>query len=154
MISVVSPQLAFFLHLYQGQLIARSRRIRSTDVGRDIALDRERYGCLAVDSIYNIYYETDPVAFTLNSAVRWPSLHCAGSTLAETPIFVYLGRCPLRQIDQTDCDPVNQCRLTQEPAIDVRASDVAVRRLFPLCESSIDPIDALWKGIALNQDSH
>ncbi|SGZ01215.1 BQ5605_C033g11133 [Microbotryum silenes-dioicae] len=63
-------QLAFFLHLGQGQLIARRGRARTQNVGRDIALDRAgRYGCMAIDAVYNVYHETDPVAFALNATV-------------------------------------------------------------------------------------
>lgn len=40
-------QLAFFLHLGRGQLIARKGRERTQDVGKDVALDRTgRYGCM------------------------------------------------------------------------------------------------------------
>ncbi|GAA5992871.1 hypothetical protein JCM10908_001383 [Rhodotorula pacifica] len=67
---LVGSPLAFFLHLGKGQLIARKGRERTKNVGRDIALDRAgRYGCLACDSVYNVYAEADPVAFALNAAV-------------------------------------------------------------------------------------
>ncbi|ORY84668.1 DDHD domain-domain-containing protein [Leucosporidium creatinivorum] len=67
---LVGSPLAFFMHLGKGQLIARAGRERTKEVGRDIALDRKgRYGCLAVDSVYNVYHETDPVAFALNATV-------------------------------------------------------------------------------------
>ncbi|KAK4050662.1 hypothetical protein OIV83_003388 [Microbotryomycetes sp. JL201] len=67
---LVGSPLAFFMHLGRGQLIARAGRERSKRLGRDIALDRAgRYGCMAVDSVYNVFYETDPVAFALNPTV-------------------------------------------------------------------------------------
>lgn len=63
-------KLAFFLHLGRGQLIARRGRERTKDVAKDIALDRVgRYGCMAADSVYNVFSETDPVAFRLNPTV-------------------------------------------------------------------------------------
>ncbi|BGP01102.1 hypothetical protein JCM10021v2_004798 [Rhodotorula toruloides] len=67
---LVGSPLAFFLHLGKGQLIARAGRERTKHVGRDIALERAgRYGCLAVDAVYNVYQETDPVAFLLAPTV-------------------------------------------------------------------------------------
>ncbi|GAA6052976.1 hypothetical protein JCM3770_001158 [Rhodotorula araucariae] len=67
---LVGSPLGFFLHLGKGQLIARAGRERTQGVGRDIALDRAgRYGCLACDTVYNVYHEADPVAFCLNAAV-------------------------------------------------------------------------------------
>ncbi|BGP25715.1 DDHD domain containing protein [Rhodotorula toruloides] len=67
---LVGSPLAFFLHLGKGQLIARAGRERTKHVARDIALDRSgRYGCLAVDAVYNVYQETDPVAFLLAPTV-------------------------------------------------------------------------------------
>ncbi|GAA6060583.1 hypothetical protein JCM10212_006818 [Sporobolomyces blumeae] len=67
---LVGSPLAFFLHLGKGQLIARSGRERTKGVDKDVALDRAgRYGCLAVDAVYNVYHESDPVAFSLNPCV-------------------------------------------------------------------------------------
>ncbi|GAA6010035.1 hypothetical protein JCM10207_007528 [Rhodosporidiobolus poonsookiae] len=68
---LVGSPLAFFLHLSgKGQLIARAGRERTKNVGKEIALDRAgRYGCLAADTVYNVYHEVDPVVFTLNAAV-------------------------------------------------------------------------------------
>ncbi|KAK4055033.1 hypothetical protein OIO90_003374 [Microbotryomycetes sp. JL221] len=67
---LVGSPLAFFLHLGRGQLIARAGRERTKGLGKAIALDRAgRYGCMAVDSVYNVFYETDPVAFALNATV-------------------------------------------------------------------------------------
>lgn len=37
---------------------------------QDEALDRSgKFGCMAIDSIYNIFYFTDPIAYQLNAAV-------------------------------------------------------------------------------------
>lgn len=67
---LVGSPLAFFMHLGKGQLIARRGRERTKGVAKDVALDRAgRYGCMAVDSVYNVYNEADPVAFALNAAV-------------------------------------------------------------------------------------
>ncbi|GAA6015612.1 hypothetical protein JCM11491_007174 [Sporobolomyces phaffii] len=67
---LVGSPLAFFLHLGKGQLIARAGKERSSRVGKDIALDRAgRYGCMAVEAVYNIFHESDPVAFALNPCV-------------------------------------------------------------------------------------
>ncbi|KAG0145235.1 hypothetical protein CROQUDRAFT_46096 [Cronartium quercuum f. sp. fusiforme G11] len=61
---LVGSPVAFFFHLHRAQLIARStknnewrkkKRIESDEVGR--------YGCLAADTIYNVYMSTDPVAY-------------------------------------------------------------------------------------------
>ncbi|GAA5896057.1 putative carboxylic ester hydrolase [Sporobolomyces salmoneus] len=67
---LVGSPLAFFLHLGKGQVIARAKKERTKQVGKDIALDRAgRYGCMAVDAVYNVYHEADPVAFALNPCV-------------------------------------------------------------------------------------
>ncbi|GAA5875342.1 hypothetical protein JCM8547_003209 [Rhodosporidiobolus lusitaniae] len=67
---LVGSPLALFLRLGRGQLIARAGRERTKNVGKDIALARSgRYGCFAVDTVYNVYDETDPVAFALNATV-------------------------------------------------------------------------------------
>jgi hypothetical protein len=37
---------------------------------QDEALDRSgKFGCMAIDSLYNIFYFTDPIAYQLNAAV-------------------------------------------------------------------------------------
>ncbi|WVR09184.1 hypothetical protein IAU60_006246 [Kwoniella sp. DSM 27419] len=62
--------LGIFLHLEQAQLMPRKGRERTMHSPQDEALDRAgKYGCLAVDSLYNIFYYTDPVAYQLNAAV-------------------------------------------------------------------------------------
>ncbi|WRT68907.1 uncharacterized protein IL334_005889 [Kwoniella shivajii] len=62
--------LGIFLHLEQAQLMPRKGRERTMHSPQDEALDRAgKYGCLAIDSLYNIFYFTDPVAYQLNAAV-------------------------------------------------------------------------------------
>ncbi|OCF44923.1 phospholipase [Kwoniella heveanensis CBS 569] len=62
--------LGIFLHLEQAQLMPRKGRERTMYSPQDEALDRAgKYGCLAIDSLYNIFYYTDPVAYQLNAAV-------------------------------------------------------------------------------------
>ncbi|WVF65714.1 hypothetical protein IAT40_000445 [Kwoniella sp. CBS 6097] len=62
--------LGIFLHLEQAQLMPRKGRERTMHSPQDEALDRAgKYGCLATDSLYNIFYYTDPVAYQLNAAV-------------------------------------------------------------------------------------
>ncbi|WVQ64180.1 uncharacterized protein L199_002342 [Kwoniella botswanensis] len=62
--------LGIFLHLEQAQLMPRKGRERTMHSPQDEALDRAgKYGCLAIDSLYNIFYYTDPVAYQLNAAV-------------------------------------------------------------------------------------
>ncbi|WWC73239.1 uncharacterized protein I206_107205 [Kwoniella pini CBS 10737] len=62
--------LGIFLHLEQAQLMPRKGRERTMHSPQDEALDRSgKYGCLAIDSLYNIFYYTDPVAYQLNAAV-------------------------------------------------------------------------------------
>ncbi|KAH8916589.1 hypothetical protein BT69DRAFT_1355545 [Atractiella rhizophila] len=69
--------VGFFFHMHRTQLIARRGRKRTKDVPKDVALDRAgRYGCLAIDTLYNVYSETDPIAYCLNATVdsRYASL--------------------------------------------------------------------------------
>ncbi|WWC64176.1 uncharacterized protein I303_106784 [Kwoniella dejecticola CBS 10117] len=62
--------LGIFLHLEQAQIMPRKGRERTMHSPQDEALDRSgKYGCLAIDSLYNIFYYTDPVAYQLNAAV-------------------------------------------------------------------------------------
>ncbi|KGB76022.2 phospholipase [Cryptococcus deuterogattii R265] len=67
---LVGSPLGIFLHLEQAQLMPRKGRERTMHSPADEALDRAgRFGCLAVDSLYNVFYHTDPVAYQLNAAV-------------------------------------------------------------------------------------
>ncbi|CAD6912341.1 unnamed protein product [Tilletia controversa] len=63
-----SPQ-GFFYYLNGGQLIARSgtARTREGTWPKDATHSEPRYGCLAAESVYNIYDATDPVAFSLSA---------------------------------------------------------------------------------------
>ncbi|KAK0547275.1 hypothetical protein OC846_004921 [Tilletia horrida] len=65
-----SPQ-GFFYYLNGGQLIARkgTHRTREGVWPEDATRDEPRYGCLAAESVYNIFDETDPVAFSLSATV-------------------------------------------------------------------------------------
>lgn len=69
---VGSPN-GFFFHLHGAQLIARRGTARTKNVADDAASDEVgRYGCMAAESIYNCYNETDPVAFQLSATVDAP----------------------------------------------------------------------------------
>ncbi|WVO15288.1 hypothetical protein L204_102944 [Cryptococcus depauperatus] len=62
--------LGIFLHLDQAQIMPRKGRERTMHSPKDEALDRAgRFGCMAIDSLYNIFYHTDPIAYQLNAAV-------------------------------------------------------------------------------------
>ncbi|KAL7410393.1 DDHD domain-containing protein [Mrakia frigida] len=67
---LVGSPLALFMHLRQAQLVPRRGRERTKNSPPDEALDRAgRFGCLAVDSIYNIFMPSDPIAYLLNATV-------------------------------------------------------------------------------------
>ncbi|KAK4686894.1 hypothetical protein P7C73_g3228, partial [Tremellales sp. Uapishka_1] len=62
--------LGIFMHLDQAQLMPRKGRERTMHSPQDEALDRAgKFGCFAADSLYNIFYYTDPVAYQLNAVV-------------------------------------------------------------------------------------
>lgn len=62
--------VAYMFFLNRGQLIPRAGRERTKDAPSDVALDKVgRYGCMAVDNLYNIYNMVDPVACCLNACV-------------------------------------------------------------------------------------
>jgi hypothetical protein len=62
--------LGIFLHLDQAQLMPRRGRERTMHSPQDEALDRSgKFGCMALDSLYNCFYLTDPIAYQLNAAV-------------------------------------------------------------------------------------
>lgn len=62
--------LGIFLHLDQTQIMPRRGRERTMNSPQDEALDRSgKFGCMAIDSLYNIFYFTDPIAYQLNAAV-------------------------------------------------------------------------------------
>jgi len=67
---MLGSPLGIFMHVYQSQLIARRGRERTKDAEPDVALDRVgKFGCLAVDAIYNIFNPPDPVAYLCNPCV-------------------------------------------------------------------------------------
>ncbi|KAF3482197.1 DDHD domain-containing protein [Arthroderma uncinatum] len=66
--------VGFFLLLNKSVLLPRKGRNKpgvkpGEDAGRGITGQAGRYGCLAVDNIYNIMNDTDPIAYRLNAAV-------------------------------------------------------------------------------------
>ncbi|EEQ35076.1 hypothetical protein McanMca71_001735 [Microsporum canis] len=66
--------VGFFLLLNKSVLLPRKGRNKpgmdhGEDAGRGIAGQAGKYGCLAVDNIYNILNDTDPIAYRLNAAV-------------------------------------------------------------------------------------
>lgn len=73
----VGAPLGIFFLLNKTMLIARRGRARTQDVPPDIALERPRWGCLAVDSVYNLYHVLDPVAQLLGPVCdkEWAKSH-------------------------------------------------------------------------------
>lgn len=62
--------VAYMFFLNRGQLIPRKGRERTKDATPDVALDKAgRYGCMAIDNLYNVYNMVDPVACCLNACV-------------------------------------------------------------------------------------
>lgn len=62
--------VAYMFFLNRGQLIPRKGRARTADATSDVALDKVgRYGCMAIDNLYNVYNMVDPVACCLNACV-------------------------------------------------------------------------------------
>lgn len=63
----------FFVLLNRASLLPRKGRDKpgadGDDVGKGIAGDAGTYGCLAIDNIYNILHQLDPIAYRLNAAV-------------------------------------------------------------------------------------
>jgi len=63
----------FFLLLNRANLIPRKGRnkpgMEGEDSGRGIASSETRYGCLAIDNLYNIIHKNDPVAYCQNASV-------------------------------------------------------------------------------------
>ncbi|KAL5632399.1 hypothetical protein ACGC1H_005381 [Rhizoctonia solani] len=67
---MIGSPLGIFMHINQAQLIARKGRERTMDSREDEALDQTgRFGCLAVDALYNIFNPSDPIAYLLNACV-------------------------------------------------------------------------------------
>ncbi|PWN47984.1 hypothetical protein IE53DRAFT_400894 [Violaceomyces palustris] len=66
----IGSPVAFFFYLDGGQLVARRGNERTKDFDDDSTLDQAgKYGCLAAETVYNIYSPTDPVAFQLGATV-------------------------------------------------------------------------------------
>ncbi|KAE8150614.1 DDHD domain protein [Aspergillus avenaceus] len=63
----------FFLLLNKANLLPRRGREKpgceGDDLVRGVAGEADTYGCLAVDNLYNIMHDTDPVAYRINAAV-------------------------------------------------------------------------------------
>lgn len=71
---LVGSPAGFFLLLERGALIPRRGRRKPGADARDvmdtsIVSDAGRFGCLAVDNIYNVLAKEDPIAYLLNGAV-------------------------------------------------------------------------------------
>ncbi|KAI0412553.1 DDHD domain-containing protein [Xylaria grammica] len=71
---LLGSPVAFFLLLERGALLPRRGRFKpgasKTDVkSSDVVGDAGRFGCLAVDNIYNILAREDPVGYLLNGTI-------------------------------------------------------------------------------------
>ncbi|KAJ5782659.1 hypothetical protein N7457_004433 [Penicillium paradoxum] len=65
--------VGFFLLLNKASLLPRKGREKpgseGDDLLRGVAGEAGQYGCLAVDNLYNIMHNTDPIAYRVNAAV-------------------------------------------------------------------------------------
>ncbi|KAK4119966.1 hypothetical protein N657DRAFT_683975 [Parathielavia appendiculata] len=64
----------FFLLLERGSLVPRRGRLKpgadaADTVAKDVVGDLGRFGCIAVDNIYNILAKEDPIAYLLNGTI-------------------------------------------------------------------------------------
>ncbi|KAI0876338.1 DDHD domain-containing protein [Hypoxylon argillaceum] len=71
---LLGSPVAFFLLLERGALLPRRGRLKpganAADVrSSDVVGDAGKFGCLAVDNIYNILAREDPVAYLLNGTI-------------------------------------------------------------------------------------
>ncbi|KAF2965809.1 hypothetical protein GQX73_g7758 [Xylaria multiplex] len=71
---LLGSPVAFFLLLERGALLPRRGRVKpgadAADVkSSDVVGDAGRFGCLAVDNIYNILAREDPVGYLLNGTI-------------------------------------------------------------------------------------
>lgn len=71
---LLGSPVAFFLLLERGALLPRRGRLKpganGVDVwSTDVVGDAGKFGCLAVDNIYNILAREDPVAYLLNGTI-------------------------------------------------------------------------------------
>lgn len=106
--------VGFFLHLNQQSIIPRRGRGSSryeinknfinSDVPKSYTYDGyDRYGCLAVDSFYNIYNHLDPVAMRLNPTV---DLSFSKGIHPTRILFTRKSSSILRMISHSNTDPV------------------------------------------------
>ncbi|KAJ5106794.1 hypothetical protein N7456_003469 [Penicillium angulare] len=65
--------VGFFLLLNKANLLPRKGRAKPDSEGEDqlpgVAGEADKYGCLAVDNLYNIMHTTDPITYRVNAAV-------------------------------------------------------------------------------------
>ncbi|TRX92799.1 hypothetical protein FHL15_006205 [Xylaria flabelliformis] len=71
---LLGSPVAFFLLLERGALLPRRGRLKpganTIDIrANDVVGDKGKFGCLAVDNIYNILAREDPVAYLLNGTI-------------------------------------------------------------------------------------
>ena len=68
MLFLVGSPLALFLHLTSTSLLARAGRSRATPTS-SVPASKPGTTSLAIDSLYNVYNTTDPIAFRMNPVV-------------------------------------------------------------------------------------
>jgi hypothetical protein len=78
----------FFLLLERGSLVPRRGRLKpgadaADTVAKDVVGDVGRFGCIAVDNIYNILAKEDPIAYLLNGTID--PLYAASLKVAYVP---------------------------------------------------------------------
>ncbi|KAH8114537.1 DDHD domain-containing protein [Phellopilus nigrolimitatus] len=67
---MIGSPFPLFIHINRTQTIARKGRERTMNSPADEAFDKAGlFGCLAVDSVYNIFNPSDPIAYLLNPTV-------------------------------------------------------------------------------------
>ncbi|THH10470.1 hypothetical protein EW145_g1291 [Phellinidium pouzarii] len=67
---MIGSPFPLFIHINRTQTIARKGRERTVNSPPDEASDAAgNFGCLAVDSVYNIFNPSDPIAYLLNPTV-------------------------------------------------------------------------------------
>jgi hypothetical protein len=90
---------SFFLYLEKAHLVPRKERNKpgaeaGDDNDKSIIGDAGTFGCLAVDNIYNIMHQNDPIAYRLNPCADAPyaaSLKTAYVPSATTGFFEAIG---------------------------------------------------------------
>lgn len=81
---------AFFLLLERGSLVPRRGRLKpgadaADTLNKDIVGDIGRFGCIAVDNIYNILAKEDPIAYLLNGTID--PVYASSLKTAYVPTF-------------------------------------------------------------------